>query len=391
MRKIIVFLLILTISSFSFVYAQENFNLNKENKEESLSNYSESKEKLEKSHEESENEETTTEKGPEGLNMKEDQDDSNIKVQEVKEGDEAPIKASDGNKGKSELTQKGVQAVKKTNISKSKEEKNSNKEKSGTKKNQENKNNVVVEEKEEVKDSDGSPKIDVGNANNGSFKAKYLSDKKLKIMVTKGGDKYTYDLKGDNSYQSYPLQLGDGDYKVSIMENIGGNEYKYVLSVNVKVRSSNPNAKYLTSVQMINWTKSMAPIKKAKSLTDGLSDQKKLEKIYNFVVNNIKYNSSITKLPSGYIPNINTTYSSKKGICYDFASIFAGMLRSVGIPTKLIKGTSSNVSGYHAWNEVYINGKWRIIDTSYDSQLKAGGHTTTLYKAGKDYSKSKVY
>ncbi len=390
MRKIIVFLLILTISSFSFVYAQENFNLNKENKEESLSNYSESKEKLEKSHEESENEETTTEKGPEGLNMKEDQDDSNIKVQEVKEGDEAPIKASDGNKGKSELKGKGVQAVKKTNISKSKEEKKvatSTRKKADTEK----KNNSVEEKVEVVKDSDGSPKIDVGNANKGSFKAKYLSDKKLKVMVTKGGEKYTYDLKGDNSYQSYPLQLGDGDYKVSIMENIGGNEYKYVLSVNVKVRSSNPNAKYLTSVQMINWTKSMAPIKKAKSLTDGLSDQKKLEKIYNFVVNNIKYDSSITKLPSGYIPNINTTYSSKKGICYDFASIFAGMLRSVGIPTKLIKGTSSNVSGYHAWNEVYINGKWRIIDTSYDSQLKAGGHTTTLYKTGKDYSKSKVY
>ena len=65
-------------------------------------------------------------------------------------------------------------------------------------------------------------------------------------------------------------------------------------------------------------------------------------------------------------------------------SLFAAMLRSVGVPTKLIKGESSNVEGYHAWNEVYINGKWRIVDTSYDSQLKAGGYSISKYKSSKD-------
>ena len=49
----------------------------------------------------------------------------------------------------------------------------------------------------------------------------------------------------------------------------------------------------------------------------------------------------LLKLPSGYIPNINTTYSSKKESM--ILHLFAAMLRSVRLPTKLIKGESSSV------------------------------------------------
>ncbi|MPW27195.1 hypothetical protein GC105_15595 [Alkalibaculum sp. M08DMB] len=237
--------------------------------------------------------------------------------------------------------------------------------------------------------TESKPSIDVSNANNGTVKAKYLSAKKLKVQIVKGDKTYNYDLKGDNKYQSYPLQMGDGTYKISVMENVEGNKYKSVLTKEAQVKTTNPNQKYLTSVQMINWSSSMAPIKKASSLASG-SDAQKASKIYSFVVSSIKYNSDITSLPSGYVPNIETTYSSKKGICYDFASLYASMMRSVGVPTKLVKGTSSNVNGYHAWNEVYIDGKWRIVDTSYDSQLKAAGHSVTMYKSG-GYSKQKEY
>ena len=35
--------------------------------------------------------------------------------------------------------------------------------------------------------------------------------------------------------------------------------------------------------------------------------------------------------------------------------------------------------------------KWRIVDTSYDSQLKAGGYSISKYKSSKEYFKSKQY
>jgi len=36
------------------------------------------------------------------------------------------------------------------------------------------------------------------------------------------------------------------------------------------------------------------------------------------------------------------------------------MLRSVGVPAKMVKGYTTNFKEYHAWNEVYVNDKWYI-------------------------------
>ena len=44
--------------------------------------------------------------------------------------------------------------------------------------------------------------------------------------------------------------------------------------------------------------------------------------------------------------------ASKKGICFDYASLMAAMLRSQGIPTKLEVGYSGQA--YHAWISVYL-------------------------------------
>ena len=33
-------------------------------------------------------------------------------------------------------------------------------------------------------------------------------------------------------------------------------------------------------------------------------------------------------------------------------------------------GTAEGVPDYHAWNEVYVDGEWLIIDTTVDAKLK---------------------
>ncbi len=393
MRKILLVVLIVSIFSFSIVYAQEIYGMDGRDDQ---------KTQQAMSREDTLEEDKKEEKETDVSDLEEAAQDKEVNTSSISESEDGGQAVSD-NRDNQENTNKStnndtakVKTSKKTNdvVSNSKQKSPEAK----------NTKNIEVKKKESANEApkpkntansttevDGSPVIDTKNAKKGSFRAKYLSDSKLKVMVEKGGERYTYDLKGDNSYQSYPLQLGDGTYKISIMENIGGKQYKYVLSKEVEIKSSNPNDKYLTSVQMINWNTSMAPIKKAKSLAGGGSDKQKVSKIYNYIVNNIRYDSSITSLPSGYIPSLNKTYSSKKGICYDFASLFAGMLRSVGVPTKLVKGQSSNVKGYHAWNEVYVDGSWHIVDTSYDSQLKEAGHKYSMFKSAKAYSKSKEY
>ncbi len=219
--------------------------------------------------------------------------------------------------------------------------------------------------------------IDTGKLDSGTINVschKENSNGKLKVMVEKDGRRVYYDLKNDGTYESYPLQFGNGDYIISVLENIGGNSYKYISKKTVTLKLENDLTVYLASVQNINWDQDNVSSKKASELTKGLkTDNQKIEAIYNYVISNIRYDHEKTSLlTNGYVPDVDQTILDKQGICYDFASVFAAMLRSQGIPAKLIKGYTPNAAGYHAWNEVYnsATGKWMVIDTTYDSKMK---------------------
>lgn len=242
-----------------------------------------------------------------------------------------------------------------------------------------------------------APSIDTTKLDNGIVAVSYKAQdgSKLKVMVEKSGSSITYDLKGDGSLVSYPLQFGDGDYKVSVLENIEGTKYRYLTSENIKLNLEDDKKVYLASIQNINWSSNMAAIKKAAELTKGLkSDKDRINAIYQYTVGSIKYDyDKLKTLKNDYVPNIDNTVNSGKGICYDYASLMAAMLRSQGIPAKLVKGYSTNASGYHAWNEVYNSetGKWMIIDATYDSQLKDAKIKYNFEKLGKEYTKVYEY
>jgi transglutaminase-like putative cysteine protease len=74
-------------------------------------------------------------------------------------------------------------------------------------------------------------------------------------------------------------------------------------------------------------------------------------------------------------------------MCYDFSSLFASMLRSINVPTKLVKGYGDKVKGYHAWNEVYLDGKWLTVDTSFDAQMAQNKQNISMYKDSSAYDK----
>lgn len=120
---------------------------------------------------------------------------------------------------------------------------------------------------------------------------------------------------------------------------------------------------------------------------------KKIKAIYAYVTKNFKYDYAKAKsVSSGYFPNVETIYAKKTGICYDYSSVFAAMLRSVDIPTKLVKGYATPTKGvYHAWNEVLVGGKWKVIDTTTDSAYVQAGKTISMYKAVSDYNPGKIY
>lgn len=221
------------------------------------------------------------------------------------------------------------------------------------------------------------------------------TDNKLKVMVEKSGKKVTYDLKNDGTTENFPLQMGDGEYKVSVLENIAGTKYKFISSEQVSLSLNNDNQVYLASVQNINWNYEMAAIKKAAELTKGLkTDTEKIGAIYQYLISNVTYDyDKLATLRNDYVPNIDNIIASGKGICYDYSSVFAAMLRSQGIPAKLVKGYTPSVNGYHAWNEIYNSetGKWTVVDTTYDAEMKSSKMKYSMEKSTAKYSKVYEY
>src|SRR5699024_7509185 len=116
----------------------------------------------------------------------------------------------------------------------------------------------------------------------------------------------------------------------------------------------------------------------------------KIKIIYNYITNNIKYdNEKAYIVQADYIPSIDDTFKFQSGICYDYAVLTAAMLRSLDIPTKLLMGYKSDIEKYHAWNEAYINGKWIIIDTTYDSAYVQNEVPIAMIKDSNEYKVEK--
>ncbi|RHW37196.1 transglutaminase domain-containing protein [Neobacillus notoginsengisoli] len=244
--------------------------------------------------------------------------------------------------------------------------------------------------------SQQSASIDASGLGKGVVSVKYASKagKQGKAGITKNGKTYYYDLPGNGAAVRLPLQMQNGMYKVTIFEQTKGNEYMMVASKNVSLQLKDSKTVFLQPVQNVHWTASMAPIKTAANLTKGKGKtEDKIKAIHNYVIRNVKYDFNKMKtVQSGYVPNINTVFAAKKGICYDYAALFGAMLRSQGVPTKLVTGYSSKVQGYHAWNEVYIKeqNKWVIVDTTVDASSK-NNSKISIYKKASEYKKMNEY
>ena len=69
--------------------------------------------------------------------------------------------------------------------------------------------------------------VDYSNTSQGYImaKAKTENHKRIKVMLIKDDEKYTYDLNKENEYEVYPLNMGDGEYTIKVYENMHDDEY----------------------------------------------------------------------------------------------------------------------------------------------------------------------
>jgi len=197
--------------------------------------------------------------------------------------------------------------------------------------------------------------IDASNTRDGyvMIRAKKAGEKRLKVIVTTpDGTAYTYDLPR-GSYTVFPLSGGNGGYTAAVYENAYETKYALLLDAKLTVKLKDEFAPFLTPNQFVRYDENSKAVLLAKELTKDMSDPlKKIEAVFHYVINNISYDHALAKtVKSGYLPDLDALLVSKKGICFDYASLMAAMLRSQNIPAKLVVGYTGSI--YHAWISAY--------------------------------------
>lgn len=206
--------------------------------------------------------------------------------------------------------------------------------------------------------------IDASNTSQGYIMVNYKgSNPKVKLQIT-GPDQnaYTYLISDRNTYDTFPLTVGNGNYSVQILENVSGDTYTVSLTQAIAVSIEDEFLPFLYPNQYVNFRADSKAVTKGSKLSkDAHSDLDVVQDIYNYVIKNISYDKEKAQnISYGYVPDVDDTLSSGKGICFDYAALMTAMLRSQNIPTKLEVGYSGEA--YHAWISTYIDDKGWVDD-----------------------------
>ena len=206
--------------------------------------------------------------------------------------------------------------------------------------------------------------IDASNTSQGYVMVKYNgTNEKVKLQITCPDQScYTYLISGRGAYDTFPLTAGNGSYALQVLENVAGDTYTVSLAQSINVSIEDEFLPFLYPNQYVNFHTDSKAVSKGSDLAkDTYSDLDVVQNIYNYVIKNISYDTAKSQNVSyGYVPDVDDTLSSKKGICFDYAALMTSMLRSQNIPTKLEVGYSGDA--YHAWISTYIDDKGWVDD-----------------------------
>ncbi|OPX90108.1 MAG: Transglutaminase-like superfamily protein [Pelotomaculum sp. PtaB.Bin104] len=106
------------------------------------------------------------------------------------------------------------------------------------------------------------------------------------------------------------------------------------------------------------------------------NNKKKAFLLYKWISKNVKYDHNKAKaLAVNHLSGVDSgsivAYNSRKGVCFDYSSLYVSMCRAVGLKVRFVTGLSYSGTawGDHAWNQVYYpeEKRWINVDTTFGS------------------------
>ena len=202
----------------------------------------------------------------------------------------------------------------------------------------------------------GDAVIDYSNSSDGYVMVQFFTqtDQRLKVLVKGPTTTYSYNLPQEE-WTMFPLSDGSGSYQIGVYQNVTGSKYATVLTANFEVQLNDEFAPFLRPNQYVNYTGAVETVAMGEELTRGISDPlEKVAAIYDYVVTNFTYDyDRAATVKSGYLPDLDQVLAEKKGICLDYAALMTAMLRSQGVPSKMVVGYAGDV--YHSWISVWTD------------------------------------
>ncbi len=112
----------------------------------------------------------------------------------------------------------------------------------------------------------------------------------------------------------------------------------------------------------------------ANSLTYNLtSDYAKSKAVYEWLLSNYSYEPI---LEHSMLSSTTEMLTKTSGTEVDLSILYSGLMRSMNIPSRIVRGTNEQVS--HYWVENFINGKWQVSDVAWEIRFKDDQSKNTL-------------
>lgn len=252
--------------------------------------------------------------------------------------------------------------------------------------------------------SAGKATIDYSNTKDGYVMVNYGADttRRLKVQIKGPATAYTYDLL-PGQWEVFPLTEGNGSYQTVVYENVSGTRYSTLVSAKFNVTLDNEFVPFLQPSQYVDYASAPNTVAKAAEVVQGKTKTlDKVKAVYDFVIAHLTYDyQQAATVQSGYVPDLDAVMERKTGICFDYAAMMTGMLRSQGIPCKMVFGYVG--TAYHAWisvwseetgwvDTIYFDGlSWKQMDPTFASSALHSGAGSKNLGSGMVYTSKYQY